>query len=372
MFKTPNTKARDLFGGKGMFTISPNYWRSWYGSEFENWVTLSKTSALTDLLETKAPNLAFFVDGQDEINGETLKTYISAYKENSASNLNGYFRDSLMHYLAGNYILYRPGLVATDLWKYDLSGETEYGLITPPVDTEYEFFDRNFAAQFVVFAKGGTRTCKDIGLECVNPKALKDGPVLSAGGCTASPYCNCPAKNLMPTEPEPTYIELQRLYNEINECKLIKEVLGEKWLGCEFSNPSSSCSCNCPEQGENFKYYLEYDRTYATFWECPLDLPLRRNAQVSQLQAQKIKIRIAPNGNVKIGSLIEVINANDKPEFTENKYKKISGKWFVSGIHHLMTSNGYLMELHLMRNSLHYDPNNSKAPVGIFRETPKV
>jgi hypothetical protein len=319
------------------------------------------------LLNEKAPDLNFFVDDHDVINGESLRTYISSYKENSASSMNGYFRDSLMHYLAANYILYRPALVQTDLWKWDLSGETEYGLITPPVDTEYEFFDRNFAVQFVVHGKGMMKSCKDLGLACANPKAIQDGPVLSAGGCTANPYCNCPAKNLMPSELEPTYVELQKLYREINECKLIEEKLGKEWLGCEFSDPTSSCSCNCPEQGERFKEYLEYARTYSTFWQCPLDLPLRRHAQNAQLQAQKLKIRIPPNANIKIGSLIEIINPNDQQSATENKYKKISGKWLIAEIHHYMTTTAYLMELILVRNSLHYNPNDSKTPQAIIK-----
>lgn len=365
MFKTPNTKARDLFGGKAIFTVSPNYWRSWYGSEFENWISLSKGTQLESLLSSKAPDLNFFVDDHDTLNGETLKTYISAFKQNSASSLSGYFRDSLMHYLAANYILYRPTLVETDLWKWDVSGETDYGLVTPPTDTEYEFFDRNFALQFVVHGKG-LRSCKDLGLECANPAAIKDGPVLSADGCTASPYCNCPAKYLMPSEAEPTYLEIERLRTEINECSLIKKNLGDKWLGCEFSDPNSSCSCNCPEQGEKFKEYLKYTRTYSTFWECPLDLPLRRRAQNAQLQAQKIKIRVYPNSKVKVGSLIEVYDANDMQDLTKNKFKKISGKWMISEIEHMMTSSSYFMELILVRNSLHYDPNESQTPKAIF------
>jgi hypothetical protein len=364
MFKTPNTKARDLFGGKAIFTISPNYWRTWYGSEFENWVSLSKTG-MQSLLSSSAPDLNFFIDDHDTLNGETLKTYISSFKENSASSLSGYFRDSLMHYLAANYILYRPTLVATDLWKWDLSGETDYGLVTPPVDTEYEFFDRNFAVQFVVHGRG-LRSCKDLGLQCANPAAIKDGPVLAADGCTASPYCNCPAQYLMPTESEPTYLEIERLKTEISECSLINEYLGKDWLGCEFSDPNSSCSCNCPEQGSKYKDYLEYTRTYSTFWECPLDLPLRRRAQNAQLQAQKIKIRVYPNDKVKIGSLIEIYDANDMPDYTKNKFKKVSGKWMVSEIEHMLTSSAYLMELILVRNSLHYDPNESNKPTAIF------
>lgn len=366
MFKSPNTKARDLFGGRGIFTVSPNYWRTWYGNEFSNWVSLSKNQ-MTSLVQESAPDVNFFFDDNDLTNEEESRVYISPHSENT--QLNGYFRDSLMYYLAGNYIMYRPGLVSQDLWKWDLSGETEYGLVTPPVDTEYDFFDRNFSMQFVVHARG-TKTCKDLGLSCANPSAIKDGLVLAADGCTASPYCNCPAQYLMPTEPEPTYLELEMLKHKINECSLIEEYLGKEWLGCEFSDPNSSCSCNCPEQGPHFKDYLEYTRTYSTFWECPLDLPLRRRAQISQLISQRVRILINPNDKIKLGSIIELHNPNDLPDSTKNKFKKISGRWMVAEISHIIKVNNYFMDLIVVRNSLHYDPNESQSPKYIFTEDP--
>lgn len=369
MMMSPNTKARDLFGGKGIFTLSPNYWRTWYGSEFENWCSIPNSSLSVTLQgrpETdrvpgeppEAPNLVFFADSSSGETGEAVDPYNLPRR---------YFNSSFNSYLSGEYLLYRPQLVTTDLWKYDLSGESEYGLITPPVDAEYDFFDRNFALQFTVHARTSTKSCKDLGLECANPKALKDGFIPPQEGCTASPYCGCPAKNLIPTEVEPSYAELQQAYNEINECNLIEQILGKEWLGCEYSDPSSSCSCNCPEQGERFKEYLEYTRTYATFWQCPLDLPLRRRAQVSQLQAQKILIRVAPNKNVKVGSIVEVINANDQSDQTTNKYKKISGKWMVVSIEHIMSQTTYNMELLLIRNGLHYDPNTSIQPEAVVK-----
>ena len=355
MFKTPNTKARDLFGGQAIFTISPNYWRTWYGSEFQSWLSLNPTGVSSIMSSSSSP-LSFFVDTDET-------TSISPMK----NALNAYFNDSLMNYLAGNYISYRPGLVATDLWKYDLSGESDYGIITPPVDTEYDFFDRNFAIQFSVLSRARNLSCKDIGLNCANPSAIINGSIPALGGCTADPYCACPAQYLIPTEAEPTYLEIHRLFNDINECALIYEILGEDYLGCNFSDPSAPCSCICPEQGKEFKKYLEYDRTYATFWETPNDLPLRRQAQTKQLTAQQIKITIAPNDTIKVGALIEIIDQNDSVQETVNQYKKISGRWVVTGIvHNLIGSVSYLMEVSLVRNSLHYDPNKSQSPVGPF------
>jgi hypothetical protein len=55
------------------------------------------------------------------------------------------------------------------------------------------------------------------------------------------------------------------------------------------------------------------------------------------------------------------------PEETVNKYKKISGRWLVSEIDHLMPGTiGYIMTVTLVRNSLHYNPNESQAPKAVF------
>ena len=356
MFKSLRTKARDLYGGKGVFTANPSYWKSWYGTEFQDWITLANKGTIDIENILGDSDLSIFLQDADP------NTYISANTENTLpEGIKKYFNDSLMHYLAGSALLYRPTLVTEDVWKYDMSGETEYGLTTPPVDTEYEFFDRNFALQFMVFARG-TRSCEELGLKCANPNTP---PLISSQGCTASPYCNCPAQDRMPTEAEPTYLELYKLYNDISECKLIEQVLGKDWLGCEWSNPDSSCSCNCPEQGKNFAKYLEYTRTYATFWDTSHKAPLLRQAQVNLLQAQAITITVGGNDNVFIGSLVQVF-VNNSP-LLEEKFKRVSGKWLVSGIqHHFNSLKNYVMTLSLVRDSIDYDINEFKEPKSIF------
>ena len=153
MFQTPNTKARDLFGGKAILSLTSNYWRTWYGSEFEDWISV--TPLVKPLLE--ATDLSFHLNIGDK------NSSINPHN----TSLNGYFTDSLMYYLSGDFSLYRPSLVVEDLWKYDVSGETEYGLITPPVDTEHEFFDRNFAMQFTVHSRNSNSSgCENLGLKC--------------------------------------------------------------------------------------------------------------------------------------------------------------------------------------------------------------
>jgi hypothetical protein len=174
--------------------------------------------------------------------------------------------------------------------------------------------------------------------------------------------------NKIPTETEPTYLELYKLYKEINECKLIEEELGEKWLGCEWSNPTSTCSCNCPEQGDNFLDYLQYTRTYSTFWETAYDLPIKRTSFINQLNSQKIKIRVAPSTKVVVGSVVEIIIPNDLPKpLVDKQYKRISGRWLVSEISHSMLGEfTYFMDLVLIRDGLHYKLDDEKIPKAIF------
>jgi hypothetical protein len=200
--------------------------------------------------------------------------------------------------------------------------------------------------------------------------------VITVDGCTADPYCNCPVKNIVPTkdlngitfEKEPTYLELQKLYNSINECSLIQEVLGKEWLGCEYSDPTSTCSCNCPEQGKYFNKYLQYTRTYATFWETEPKVPLLRIAQTNLYNAQRMSITIPPNSNVKVGSKIAVFIENVPG--LKNKFKKISGHWLVSGIDHKFpTLRNYVMKVYLIRDSIDYDINTLKEPESINDES---
>ena len=70
---------------------------------------------------------------------------------------------------------------------------------------------------------------------------------------------------------------------------------------------------------------------------------------------------------MKIGSVVEIINENDYPDQTDNKFKKISGKWMVAEIQHSMNESYYLMDLILVRNGLHYDPNDAKQPTAVFK-----
>jgi hypothetical protein len=283
---------------------------------------------------------------------------LSVHKDLELVNpaLKKYFSDITHYWMNGDHIIYRQPLQTSEVWKYDLSGYSEYGMSFPPVRHNHgDIFDNNFAAQFVVFAKTSDSICKRNNLKCINP----NGSVYSQGCPPDNPYCNCPAQNRKPTEPEPSYLALYKLEQEIKECSLIQQHLGSDWLGCVWSNPTSTGSCNCPEVGERFMDYLEYNRTYAAFWSTPAKTPLLRNTQYNLLFAQTVQVHIARNDNIKIGSIVSL---EDLSEFSTEKYRRFGGKWIVTEITNLFYANKDFMSVTLNRDSLSKDINDTNLP----------
>jgi len=271
--------------------------------------------------------------------------------------LQRYFRNITSWWLTGDHVIYRPGLVTEDVWKYDISGYTNYGVVQPPVHGNHpDIFDSNFAAQFVVFARTSENFCLRNKLRCLNPK----GSVFTSGCPADNPYCNCPAQNRKPKEPEPSYIELYKLEQELKECSLIEQHLGPDWLGCVWSNPENTASCNCPEIGDKFMKYLEYTRTYATFWNTPSKTPLLRNMQLQLLFSQTLQIVIPRNESMKIGKLVTV---EDFLEFTNDKYRRFGGKWMITEITNIFYANKDFMSITLNRDSFNKDPEKVQEPV---------
>ena len=325
----------------------------WSNSELDQWISLAdipETKAIMELGGSESPNSPIsFIPKQGDGFLETMNVHTTI------PEIDGFFSDTTNHWMSGNYILYRPGLLTTDVWKYDLSGETEYGVVHPPTShPNYDLFDQNFAAQFVVHARRSNMgSCSD-NYTCANPK----GAVTTFGCPEEDPYCNCPAQDMIPDEKEPTYLELYALYSELKECELIKEHLGEEYLGCVWSDPNNPCSCNCPEIGDKFKTYLEYSRTCSTFWETPRNTPLLRNTQITQLFSQKISILVPATVSVKVGNLIELTQYNIGELVPEQK--NLHGKWLVLAINHIFTkSSTQGMYLTLCRDGLPVSPDET-------------
>lgn len=251
----------------------------------------------------------------------------------------------------GSAIWTHPKIQEGDLsvvWKNDITGETEYGIIGPELDEEDSVFDRNFAAQFMVLSRQNIEIDPGGGYRCANPN-----PVDNSGCPDEDPLCNCPCQELRPdklsvgiTGSEPTYRELRELEKEIKECELVEQVLGEEWLGCDWSNANSSLNCSCPCIGEKYLEYLKYSQTYCTFWQTPKERPLLRNAQLMQLLSNKLIIKLNGDLTLRPGMKININLGN----------KRYSGIWLVSSISHDMAKTKHFMDVVLIRDSEHLNP----------------
>ena len=220
---------------------------------------------------------------------------------------------------------------------------------------------------------------------CANP----EGPVDNSECGDENPLCNCPCQELNPFKPEneidfpwyvdmvsgfglgagiwnflfggdgisePTKEQLLESKKEIKECDLIKEKLGEEWMGCLWNNQDHPSSCNCPCVGENFKDYIEYTRTSATYWDTPSTTPLWRDAQMMLIRSQVSGVILHGDLTLRPGELINITNKNPGSE----KERRFSGRWLVSDINHGIHAAQHNMMVTLIRDSSPLNPDDSE------------
>ena len=150
------------------------------------------------------------------------------------------------------------------------------------------------------------------------------------------------------TMDEPSDYYMDTLLKESSECTAIENELGVDWLGCDWEDPNSVMSCNCPCVGENYTKYLRYNKSVATFWDTPGYVPLISTAHKESLQSQKIGISVPGDLTVRPGDIIfldlmDVPHGFEEIEQIARKYgiitpiaknAKFHGKWMVSTIKH--------------------------------------
>ena len=330
-----------------------------FKTAIDNSIALKNTAPLRAFLQANSIDNIIFDDSN--ISSNSILSQFSGISFSSQNNLPQIFTDDIEYYLNGDFTIYRPGLLTKDVWKYDVFGEAEYGMTSPPtLPPEYDLFDNNFAAQFVVFSQSNSESniCKKLKLKCLNPK----GQVSNIDCPENDPYCNCPAKNIMPKEREPSYKELAIAFEETKECKLIEKYLGKDYLGCILSDDQNVASCNCPEQGKYFPTFLNTIRSNATFYTTPPETPLRRQAQMMMFNAQRAVMTIYPNDQLKIGSIITIKRPNPSIQY-KNRYDRVSGKWMVTGISRVFkSSNIEFMVVTLNRDSYYQEKENPSTP----------
>ena len=211
---------------------------------------------------------------------------------------------------------------------------------------------------------------------CANP----DGPVDNSDCPDDEPLCNCPCQELMPTQDaswwdffgwfdteqteEPTEEEMEEALESIKECEYIESALGSDYLGCLWNNTDHPCSCDCPCRGEKFGEYLDYTRTYATYWNTPENTPLWREAQMFLINAQTATVVLNGDLSLRPGTLIRIINKMPGVE----RDRRFTGRWLVTSISHMMDNESHRMLIGLSRDSTAVPPDESEI-LGWFEST---
>mgnify|MGYP003113037537 FL=1 len=171
------------------------------------------------------------------------------------------------------------------------------------------------------------------------------------------------------TMDEPTDSYMDSLLKASSECDAIGSELGESWLGCDWDDPNSPMSCDCPCVGEDYNKYLRYNSSLATFWDTPGYVPMIANAHKEALQSQKIGISVPGDLSIRPGDLIfldliDVPHGFEEIDTIARKYgivtpieknAKFHGRWMVSSIRHRMFGVSYhKMDLILIRDGVPY------------------
>jgi hypothetical protein len=90
----------------------------------------------------------------------------------------------------------------------------------------------------------------------------------------------------------------------------------------------------------NFRYYKQYSKTSATFWNTPKLTPIRRRAQMALMTAQRVKILVNGDFGVNPGKIVTV----NSPNF--------GGRWMVYKVQRIFTPQKHTMYLYLMRDGV--------------------
>jgi hypothetical protein len=106
----------------------------------------------------------------------------------------------------------------------------------------------------------------------------------------------------------------------------------------EIPNPEDDKVCPGPIIGPNFKFYKEYSKTNATFWNTPPETPLFRRAQTALMNAQRVKILVHGNINITPGTIVNI------------DYFNFGGRWMVYRVERTITAERHSMYLYLMRD----------------------
>ena len=124
-------------------------------------------------------------------------------------------------------------------------------------------------------------------------------------------------------------------------------------------DPTNPGETSNTDKLNNFKDYLAYSRTNATFWNTPPKTPLLRKAQTALLTYQRISIMVNGHFDIRPGNTIKLnIPTGEAKSISETRF---SGKWMIYKIERIITTQKHSMILSLMRDGNAKDPDTTTS-----------
>jgi len=128
-----------------------------------------------------------------------------------------------------------------------------------------------------------------------------------------------------------------------NECMKIESnaELGPDFFGCLWGLPEAPFNCSCPEIGEKFEAYLKLRLNVATFWNTPIDAPVKRKEFLDSITfGRKVTINISGDMSLRCGDMVEVLANNTSGYPYSAGASPINGIYWVLGVKHMFTNTG--------------------------------
>ena len=125
------------------------------------------------------------------------------------------------------------------------------------------------------------------------------------------------------------------------ECDKVNNdiTLGADWLGCLWGTPSAPYSCVCPDVNPRYEAYIKYRLNVASFWNTPVETPVKRSEFVDALQyGRKVNVTVAGDFNLKVGQVM-LVRLNGISGYSKEN-SVLNGLYYVMGIKHVFTNSG--------------------------------
>ena len=143
------------------------------------------------------------------------------------------------------------------------------------------------------------------------------------------------------TQYDPNNLNDIYLPNASEEMTLVKQNLGEEWLGCYWPAPDAPFSTNCPDINSRYEAYLKLRLNIATFWYTPKETPVKRREFLDSLKyARKMDIVISGDLNLKIGDVVYVKADNISGYPYSTGQSVMNNYYWVLGVKHTFTNSG--------------------------------